>query len=46
LLFIRKKGYGYNFVIPEKGELACGDYGGGRLASVGTIVSAVEGFFL
>jgi phosphopantothenoylcysteine decarboxylase/phosphopantothenate--cysteine ligase len=37
------KSYGYNFVSPEKGELACGDYGDGRLACVETIVSAVEG---
>ncbi|MDR1087280.1 MAG: phosphopantothenoylcysteine decarboxylase [Endomicrobium sp.] len=36
------KGYGYNFVSPEKGELACGDCGDGRLACAKTIVSAVE----
>jgi phosphopantothenoylcysteine synthetase/decarboxylase len=40
------KGYAYNFVMPEKGALACGDCGDGRLASIGAIVSAVEGFFL
>ncbi|MDR2399205.1 MAG: phosphopantothenoylcysteine decarboxylase [Endomicrobium sp.] len=37
------KDYGYNFVSPEKGELACGDCGDGRLARVETIVSAVDG---
>ncbi|MDR1122664.1 MAG: phosphopantothenoylcysteine decarboxylase [Endomicrobium sp.] len=40
------KGYGYKFVIPDKGELACGDCGDGRLASVNVILSAVEGFVL
>jgi phosphopantothenoylcysteine synthetase/decarboxylase len=40
------RNYGYKFVIPEKGELACGDCGGGRLASVKAILSAVEGLFL
>jgi phosphopantothenoylcysteine synthetase/decarboxylase len=38
--------YGYKFVMPEKGELACGACGDGRLASVEAIVSAVEGLFL
>jgi phosphopantothenoylcysteine synthetase/decarboxylase len=36
------KSYGYKFVMPEKGKLACGDCGDGRLASVGSILSAVE----
>jgi phosphopantothenoylcysteine synthetase/decarboxylase len=39
------KSYGYKFVMPEKGELACGTRGDGRLASVETIVSAVKGLF-
>ncbi|MDR2351532.1 MAG: phosphopantothenoylcysteine decarboxylase [Endomicrobium sp.] len=39
------KSYGYNLVMPEKGELACGDYGDGRLASVEVILSAVESLF-
>lgn len=38
------KSYGYKFVMPEKGELACGDYGDGRLAQVEVIVSAVKEF--
>ncbi|MDR0800701.1 MAG: phosphopantothenoylcysteine decarboxylase [Endomicrobium sp.] len=32
------KNYGYRFVMPEKGELACGDCGDGKLASVEVIV--------
>jgi phosphopantothenoylcysteine synthetase/decarboxylase len=36
------KSYGYKFAMPEKGELACGDCGDGRLASVEAILSAVE----
>ena len=32
------KSYGYRFVMPEKGELACGDCGDGKLASVEAIV--------
>jgi phosphopantothenoylcysteine synthetase/decarboxylase len=35
------KNYGYSFVMPESGELACGDYGSGRLAKVEDIVSFV-----
>lgn len=35
------KSYGYNFVMPESGELACGDYGNGRLAKVELIVSSI-----
>ncbi|MDR1522690.1 MAG: phosphopantothenoylcysteine decarboxylase [Endomicrobium sp.] len=36
------KSYGYNFIMPESGELACGDCGNGRLAKVEVIVSSVE----
>ncbi|MDR1695367.1 MAG: phosphopantothenoylcysteine decarboxylase [Endomicrobium sp.] len=35
------KSYGYKFVNPESGELACGDIGDGRLAGVETIVSEI-----
>jgi phosphopantothenoylcysteine synthetase/decarboxylase len=35
------KSYGYNFVMPESGELACGDCGDGRLAKIEVIVSNV-----
>ncbi|GMO64404.1 MAG: hypothetical protein Nk1A_0780 [Endomicrobiia bacterium] len=33
------KSYGYEFIMPEKGELACGNYGNGKLASVEAIIS-------
>jgi phosphopantothenoylcysteine synthetase/decarboxylase len=36
------KSYGYRFVIPEKGELACGDCGDGRLASVEVIIKEIS----
>jgi phosphopantothenoylcysteine synthetase/decarboxylase len=39
------KSYGYKFVMPEKGELACGDCGDGRLAQIDVIVSAVKEIF-
>jgi phosphopantothenoylcysteine synthetase/decarboxylase len=35
------KSYGYRFVISEKGELACGDCGDGRLAPVEVIIKEV-----
>ncbi|MCL2144385.1 MAG: hypothetical protein FWH43_02670 [Endomicrobia bacterium] len=35
------KSYGYKFVMPESGELACGDTGCGRLAAVENIISAI-----
>jgi phosphopantothenoylcysteine synthetase/decarboxylase len=36
------KNYGYRFVMPEKGELACGDCEDGRLASVEIIVKEIS----
>ena len=36
------KEYGYNFVEPESGRLACGDVGSGKLASPEVIVDHVE----
>jgi phosphopantothenoylcysteine synthetase/decarboxylase len=36
------KSYGYRFVMPEKGELACGDCGDGRLASVEVIIKEIS----
>ncbi|MCA6072116.1 MAG: phosphopantothenoylcysteine decarboxylase [Endomicrobium sp.] len=39
------KSYGYQFIMPENGELACGDWGNGRLANVDVIVSAVKEIF-
>ncbi|MDR2426134.1 MAG: phosphopantothenoylcysteine decarboxylase [Endomicrobium sp.] len=35
------KSYGYDFVMPEKGELACGDIGDGRLAGSENIISEI-----
>jgi len=34
--------YGYQFVEPEVGELACGEEGKGRLAPIETILEAIE----
>jgi phosphopantothenoylcysteine synthetase/decarboxylase len=39
------KNYGYKFIMPENGELACGDYGNGRLASIDVIISTIEKAF-
>ena len=36
------KNYGYEIVDSQKGELACGDSGDGRLADIETIVSAIK----
>jgi phosphopantothenoylcysteine synthetase/decarboxylase len=36
------KSYGYRFAMPEKGELACGGCGNGRLASVEAIIKEVS----
>jgi phosphopantothenoylcysteine decarboxylase/phosphopantothenate--cysteine ligase len=36
------KSYGYDFVMPQKGELACGITGDGRLAGVETIIETVK----
>jgi phosphopantothenoylcysteine synthetase/decarboxylase len=38
------KGYGYEFVHPGRGELACGAQGAGRLAQLTDIVAAVKKF--
>jgi phosphopantothenoylcysteine decarboxylase/phosphopantothenate--cysteine ligase len=38
----RLKSYGYRFVDPEAGALACGTSGTGRLAALDTIVQTVE----
>lgn len=40
------RGYGYTFVEPESGWLACGDEGVGRLAEPEEIVKAVENVLL
>lgn len=38
----RLKRFGYHFVAPETGELACGTVGTGRLAPLPAIVEAIE----
>ncbi len=38
---VKLKGYGYEFVEPEYGEMACGGEGWGRLASLRSILHAV-----
>lgn len=37
------KQYGYKFIEPESGRLACGDIGSGKLASPEVIVENIEG---
>ena len=36
------KSFEYKFIMPESGELACGDFGDGRLAPVEDIISAID----
>lgn len=36
------KGYGYRFVEPGEGRVACGQVGKGRLAETGTIIDAIS----
>ncbi len=37
--------YGYLFIGPEKGEMACGEYGEGKMSSPRQIVSYLEKYF-
>lgn len=39
------RGRGYHFIEPDRGMLACGYEGEGKLASVETIVESVKNFF-
>ncbi len=39
------KDYGYLFVGPEKGEMACGEYGEGKMSSPRQIYSFIEKYF-
>ncbi len=41
----RLEGYGYHFIQPDAGRLACGDIGAGKLASPERIVDTVEAHF-
>lgn len=38
--------YGYHFVEPKEGLLACGDVGKGALADVATIINTIEGYLI
>ena len=37
--------YGYNFIGPEKGEMACGEFGEGKMSSPRQICSYVKNYF-
>ena len=37
--------YGYNFIGPEKGEMACGEFGEGKMSSPRQIYSYVKSYF-
>ena len=37
--------YGYNFIGPEKGEMACGEYGEGKMSSPRQIYSYLQNYF-
>jgi phosphopantothenoylcysteine decarboxylase/phosphopantothenate--cysteine ligase len=39
------KKYGYHFVDPEYGEMACGGMGLGRLACIESIIGKLEAIF-
>ena len=39
------KSYGYNFIGPEKGEMACGEYGEGKMSSPRQILLEIKKFF-
>ena len=39
------KDYGYLFVGPEKGEMACGEYGDGKMSSPRQIYSFIDKYF-
>ncbi len=37
--------YGYHFIGPEKGEMACGEYGDGKMSSPRQILSYLKNYF-
>ena len=37
--------YGYHFIGPEKGEMACGEYGEGKMSSPRQILAFLKNFF-
>ena len=38
--------YGYNFIGPEKGEMACGEYGEGKMSSPRQIFTYIKNYFV
>ena len=38
-------GYGYKFIGPENGEMACGEYGKGKMSSPRQIFAAIRNYF-
>ena len=45
-LFTLENRYRYTIIPPETGEVACGDWGSGKIADLGTIMAAVQGQLL
>ena len=39
------KGYGYKFIGPIKGEMACGEYGDGKMSSPKEIFDVIKNYF-
>ena len=39
------KGFGYNFIGPEKGKMACGEYGDGKMSSPRQILKEIQLYF-
>ena len=37
--------YGYQFIGPEKGEMACGEYGEGKMSSPRQILRFLKNYF-
>ena len=37
--------YGYQFIGPEKGEMACGEYGEGKMSSPRQILTYLKNYF-
>ena len=39
------KGYGYKFIGPIKGEMACGEYGDGKMSNPKEIFDVIKNYF-
>ena len=42
---VKLKGFGYEFIGPETGDMACGEYGEGKMSDPIKIISYLENFF-